>query len=305
MTRILVSDKIDKTSIEEIAALGIELTVEHYPIEILREKIKEYDGIIVRSATKVRKELIDAAMETGRLKLIVRAGVGLDNVDGAYAEAKGITVRNTPDSSKVSVAELAIGHMITIARHLHHANRTMVEGKWLKNDYQGVELEGKTLGLIGFGRIAQATAQKAAALGMKVVYTKRSGKVEGFDQFQYLPKEELLRTADFISLHIPYDKEAGPVIGKAEFEMMKDGVYLINTARGGVVCEEALLEALDSGKVAAAALDVFEEEPVKNERIYQHEKISLSPHIGASTGEAQEKIGKEIVKIVKEFFVKG
>lgn len=302
MAKILVSDKIDQKSLDAISAVGIELTVEHYPLDILKEKIKEYDGIIVRSATKVRKELIDAALETGKLKLIVRAGVGLDNVDVEYAMENGITVRNTPDSSKVSVAELAIGHMFTLARSLHHSNMTMRAGKWLKNDYMGIELEGKTLGLIGFGRIAQTTAEKAAALGMKVIYTNRSGKVEGNDRFQYVTKEELIQTSDFISLHIPFDKEVGPTIGKKEFEMMKDGVYLVNCARGGVVCEKSLLEALDSGKVAAAALDVFEDEPVKNEAIYQHEKISLSPHIGASTEEAQERIGEEIVKIVTEFF---
>ncbi len=302
MPRILVSDAIDKKSLDEISKMGIELTVQHYDIETLKEKIKEYDGIIVRSATKVRKELIDAAMETGQLKLIVRAGVGLDNVDAAYAAEKGITVRNTPDSSKVAVAELAIAQMLTIARKLHQANLTMKEGKWLKNDYQGVQIEGKTLGLIGFGRIAQTMAKKATGLGMKVVYNTRSGKVEGNEAFQYVSKEELLKTSDFISLHIPYDKAAGAVLGEKEFEMMKDGVYLINSARGGVVCEKSLLQALDSGKVAAAALDVFEEEPTKNEAILKHDKIMLSPHIGASTYEAQEAIGEEIVKIVKDFF---
>ncbi len=304
MCKILVNDAIDKKSLEAIAQSGIELTVHHYEVAELKEKIKEHDAIIIRSATKVKKDIIDAAMETGRLKLIVRAGVGLDNVDVDYAEEKGITVRNTPDSSKVSVAELTIGHMLTISRSLHHSNMTMREGKWLKKEYQGIEIEGKTLGLIGFGRIAQTTAQKAAALGMKVIYNKRSGAVSGQDDFQYVNKEELLKRSDFISLHIPYDKEAGPVLGKKEFEMMKDGVFLVNCARGGVVCEKSLLEALDSGKVAAAALDVFEDEPVKNEAIYRHEKISLSPHIGASTEEAQERIGEEIVKIVKSFYGK-
>jgi len=302
MPRILVSDAIDKSSIEEIVKMGIDVTVQHYDIETLKQEIKEYDGIIIRSATKVRKELIDAAMETGKLKLVVRGGVGLDNVDVAYAMENGITVKNTPDSSKVSVAELAIAHMLTIARKLHHANMTMRDGKWLKNDYQGTEIEGKTLGLIGFGRIAQTTAIKAAALGMNVIYTNRSGKVEGMDQLKYVSKEELLKNSDFISLHIPYDKETGAVIGQKEFEMMKDGVFLVNCARGGVVCEKALLEALDNGKVAAAALDVFEDEPTKNEAIYKHDRISLSPHIGASTDEAQEKIGAEIVKIIRDFF---
>ncbi|ABR49726.1 D-isomer specific 2-hydroxyacid dehydrogenase, NAD-binding [Alkaliphilus metalliredigens QYMF] len=302
MPRILVNDKIDQKSLDAISAMGIELTVENYPADELKKQIKEYDGIIVRSATKVTQEIIDEALETGKLRLIIRAGVGLDNIDGAYAMKNGITVRNTPDASKVSVAELTIAHMLMIARKLQQSNVTMRQGKWLKKEYRGVEIEGKTLGLIGFGRIAKIIAQRAAALGMKVVYNTRSGKVQGFDEFKYLSKEDLIQSADFISLHVPHSQEAGAVIAKKEFDMMKDGVYVLNCARGGVICEASLLEALDSGKVAAAALDVFEEEPVKNEAIYLHEKISLSPHIGASTAEAQEGVGKEIVQIIKEFF---
>ncbi|GAB6087564.1 D-2-hydroxyacid dehydrogenase [Alkaliphilus crotonatoxidans] len=302
MCKILVNDAIEKKSLEEIAQIGIELTLHHYEREELMEKIKEFDGIIIRSATRIDKDIIDAALKTGKLKLIVRAGVGLDNVDVDYAVSNGLIVKNTPDSSKISVAELAIGHMITLARSLHHTNRTMQEGKWLKKQYQGIEVEGKTLGIIGFGRIGQTTAQKAAALGMKVIYNDRMRSPNHQGEFEYVTKEELLQRSDFISLHVPFNKEEGPVLAKREFDMMKDGVYLINCARGGVICEKTLLEALDSGKVAGAALDVFEEEPVKNGAIYRHEKISLSPHIGASTEEAQERIGEEIVKIVSSFY---
>lgn len=302
MARILANDAISEKSLATLRDMGMEVTQEHYPIDQLKEQIKEFDALIVRSATKVRRELIDEAVKTGRLKLIVRAGVGLDNIDADYAQEKGIAVQNTPDSSKVSVAELAIGHMFALARSLHHSNLTMRQGKWLKKEYKGVELEGKTLGLIGFGRIAQVTATKAAALGMKVVYYDKLGEIEGFQQFPAVTKDQLLAEADFISLHIPYDKKEGPVLAEREFAMMKDGVFIVNCARGGVVCEDSLLKALDSGKVTAAALDVFEEEPVTNQAVYSHEKLSLSPHIGASTNEAQERIGEEIVKIIEEFF---
>lgn len=302
MAKILVTDGMDKNGVEELKGMGHEVIEKFYEIDELNEIIKDVDAVIIRSATKIRKPTIDAAKETGRLKLIVRAGVGVDNIDVDYAQAHGIVVKNTPNASSAAVAELAIGHMFSIARHIYASNVTMRDGKWLKNDYKGIEIAGKTLGLIGFGRIAIETAKKAEALGMKVIYTNRSGKKDGYDQFMYKPLEELIQEADFISLHIPYDKTKGAVIGTAEFEKMKKGVYIVNCARGGVVDEDALIEALDSGKVAAAALDVFAEEPTKNEKILNHEKISITPHIGASTKEAQARIGQELVKVVKEFF---
>ena len=296
MARILVTDGMEKSAIEALKGKGYEIVEQFYEVEELKEQIKKFDCIVVRSATKVRQPIIDAAMETGQLKLIIRGGVGVDNIDVEYAKSKGITVANTPNASSASVAELAIAHMFNIARYVHIANHTMRLGKWDKKKYEGIELSGKTLGLIGFGRIAKETAKRAKALGMKVVYTNRSGD-QNDGEFKYVPMDELLASADFISLHIPGSKDK-PVIGEAEFGKMKDGVYIVNTARGGVVCEDALINALDSGKVAAAALDVFVEEPTKNERIYTHEKISLTPHIGASTMEAQERIGEEIVQII-------
>lgn len=302
MKRILVTDGMEKSAVDKLRKSGYEIVEQFYEPEELKEQLKNFDAVVVRSATKVRQPIIDSALTTGRLKLIIRGGVGVDNIDVDYARKNGITVANTPNASSASVAELAIGHMFCLARNIYIANHTMREGKWNKKQYEGIELAGKTLGLIGFGRIAKEVAKRAYALGMKVVYTNTSGAKEGFDNYKYMKFDDLLAVSDFISIHIPGSKDKQSVIGEAQFAKMKDGVYIVNTARGGVVCEEALLAALDSGKVAAAALDVFTEEPTKNERIYTHEKISLTPHIGASTKEAQERIGGEIVQIIQNHF---
>ncbi|HBW12963.1 MAG TPA: 3-phosphoglycerate dehydrogenase [Proteiniclasticum sp.] len=302
MIRILAADGMEASAIRTLEESGFEVVNEHYELPELMEKIKEFDVVVVRSATKIREPLIDEALKTGRLKLVIRGGVGVDNIDVKYAEEKGISVRNTPNASSASVAELAIGHMFNIARHIHSANVTMREGKWNKKHYEGIELSGKTLGLIGFGRIAKEVAKRADALGMKVIYTNRSGHKPENDPFRYVTMEELYKEADFISLHMPKLADRPYLIGKEEIEKMKDGVYLVNTARGGLIDEEALCDALDRGKVTAAAVDVFKEEPTKNERIYTHEKISLTPHTGASTVEAQLRIGEEIISIIKTFF---
>lgn len=300
MSIILVNDGMDKKAAQILKDMGHELIEEHYDLEMLKQKIKEVDAIIIRSATKIRKEIIDEALKTEKLKLIIRAGVGVDNIDVSYAVENGITVRNTPNASSRSVAELAIGQMFSIARHTYISNVTMRDGQWNKKQYKGTELLGKTLGLIGFGRIARETAKIAKAIGMDVIYTNRSGAKEGYEDYTYVILDELLQKSDYISLHIPFDKNLGAVIGKPQFDKMKDGVYIINCARGGVVDEKALIDALNSGKVAAASVDVFEQEPTKNEELYKHPKISLTPHIGASTKEAQSRIGQEIVEIIKE-----
>ena len=299
MARILITDGMDKKAAAKLKEMGHELVQEYFEPEALKEQVKDFDAIIVRSATKIRQPIIDAALETNKLQLIIRAGVGVDNIDVEYAIERGIKVHNTPMASSISVAELAIGHMFALARYIYISNVSMRKGEWNKKAYSGIELTGKTLGLIGFGRIAKETAKRAYALGMKVIYTNRSGVKEGYDEYTYVSMEELLKQSDFISLHIPFDSEKGAVISDREFEMMKDGVYLVNCARGGVVCEDALLRALDSGKVAAAAIDVFENEPTKNEKLYRHDRVSLTPHIGASTSEAQARIGEEIVEIIK------
>ncbi len=300
MAKILIADGMDKTAADSLKQMGHQLTEEHFEVEELKNQIKKHDAVVVRSATKITKEIIDAAIETNQLKLIIRAGVGVDNIDVPYAMENGITVNNTPSASSAAVAELAIGHMFVLARYIHMANVTMREGKWNKKQYNGIELAGKTLGLIGFGRIAQETAKRALALGMKVIYTNRSGAKEGFPSCTYAELDDLLAQSDFVSLHIPFDKSQGALIGKKQFDIMKDNSYLVNCARGGVVDEAAMLDALDSGKLAGAAVDVFAEEPTKNERLYTHPKVSLTPHVGASTVEAQERIGDEIVSIIRD-----
>jgi len=300
MVRILVADGMDKKYLEKLKDMGFSIVVKHYEHQELMEKIKEFDILVVRSATKVRKPVIDAACQTGRLKLIIRGGVGLDNIDVEYAKARGIIVKNTPDASSSSVAELVIGHMLNLARFIHNSNITMRQGQWNKKAYEGIEICGKTLGIIGFGRIGRETAKKALALGMKVVYTDIIGEIKEFKEYEYLSLDELLAVSDFISLHVPYNG-GKPLIGREEIAKMKDGAYLINCARGGVVDEDALLEALDSGKLAGAALDVYVDEPAVNCALCNHDKVSCTPHIGASTVEAQERIGKEIVDIILDF----
>ncbi len=302
MKRILAADGIAQGAADALEKLGFDVVHEHYGPDALREMIKEFDVLVVRSATKVRQSLLEEASVSGRLKLIIRAGVGVDNIDVDYAEAKGITVKNTPDASSASVAELVIGHMFSVARHMHIANHTMRLGEWNKKQYKGIELSGKTLGLMGMGRIARETAKRAQALGMKIIYTNRSGHRKENEPYSYVSEDELFAQSDFISLHIPMAQGEGCRIGREQFAKMKDGVYLINTARGGLVDEEALCDALDSGKAAAAALDVFAEEPAVSSRLTSHPAISMTPHIGASTREAQARIGEETVRIISEFF---
>lgn len=302
MYKILVTDGMEKSGIEKLRAKGFEVVEQFYQPEELAEQVKNFDVIVVRSATKVRKPIIDAALQTKRLKLVIRGGVGVDNIDVEYAELNGIKVANTPNASSASVAELTIGHMFALARFINISNVTIRQGQWNKKQYEGIELNGKTLGLIGFGRIAKEVAKRAYALGMKVIYTDIMGAAQGFDQYTCCTLDELFSKSDFISIHIPMPKDGKAVIGEAEFKKMKDGVYLINCARGGVVDEGALISALDSGKVAGAGIDVFAEEPTKNERLYNNSKVSVTPHIGASTMEAQERIGGEIVEIILKHF---
>lgn len=299
MLRILISDGMEKEAVSRLKEMNLDVVEKHYEKEELLEEIKNYDVLIVRSNTKVKKDVIDAACVTGKLKLIIRGGVGLDNIDVAYAMENGIEVKNTPNASSISVAELAIGHMFNLARFIHNSNVTMRQGQWNKKAYEGIEILNKTLGVIGFGRIGKETADKANALGMKVVYTNRRGEIEG-SKYTYLPMDELLRTSDFISIHIPHSGDKA-VIGKREIEIMKDGAYIINCARGGVVDEDALLEALNNNKLAGAAIDVFAEEPTKNNSLLNHDKVSCTPHIGASTKEAQSRIGDEIVEIILNY----
>ncbi|MDU5109330.1 MAG: D-2-hydroxyacid dehydrogenase [Clostridium sp.] len=299
MYRILASDGLQEKAINNLIELGFEVENKHYDKEVLGEVLKDFDALVVRSATKVTKEVIEAT-KGGKLKLVVRAGVGIDNIDVAAVKEAGIEVRNTPNASSDSVAELALAHMFAVARFVGTSNYTMRNGEWNKKKYEGVEIGGKTLGIIGMGRIGRALANKATALGMTVVYNDMFGKQDDL-VYDFLDLNDLLKVSDFISLHVPYDKNAGALIGQEQLNIMKDGSYIINCARGKVVDEAALLEALNSGKIAGAGIDVFEIEPNTNETLVNHPRVSCTPHIGASTLEAQDRIGDEVVSVIKNF----
>lgn len=300
MIRVLTNDGLEAASIEALKKLGVEVVNDHIEQDVLGEKLKDFDAVVIRSATKLTADVFNAE-KGGNLKLAVRAGVGVDNIDIPAGQEVGVTTKNTPTASSNSVAELAIGHMFALARYIAAANVTMRNGEWNKKKYQGVEIAGKTLGIVGMGRIGQALAKKAEALGMKIIYNDLFGKNDKL-AYDFVSLEEVLKTSDFISLHVPYDKKAGSLIGKKELSMMKNTAFLIDCARGKVVEEEALLEALDNGTIAGAGLDVFEEEPTKNTALVNHAKVSVTPHIGASTAEAQTRIGEEVVSTIKEFF---
>lgn len=306
--KILANDGISQSGIKALEAAGFEVSTTTVAQEQLVNFINENKvvGLLVRSATQVRKDIIDNCPS---LKLIGRGGVGMDNIDVAYAKEKGLHVINTPAASSESVAELVFAHLFGGVRFLYDANRNMpLEGdskfKQFKKSYAaGSELRGKTLGVIGFGRIGQATAKIALGIGMKVIYfdpfiESATIEVPFFDgqsvtiAFKSISKEEVLKDADFITVHVPAQKEY--VIGKKEFESMKDGVGIVNAARGGVIDEVALIDALESCKVSFAGLDVFESEPKPEIKILMHPKISLTPHIGAATLEAQDRIGSEL-----------
>ncbi len=307
--KILANDGIDPIGKKILEDAGFTVDTQNIPQDQLATRLNEYDAITVRSATKIRKELIDVCTN---IKLIGRGGVGMDNIDVDYARSKGIAVVNTPAASSQSVAELVFAHLFSGVRFLQEANREMpVKGNSAFNDLKknyakGIELRGKTLGVLGFGRIGRETAKIAIGLGMNVV---------AFDIFEFNPEVELefadeqkmnfkvsavskefvLKNADFITLHVPaIDGKA--VIGAEELAMMKKGAAIVNCARGGVIDEQALITALDSGQLSFAGLDVFENEPTPSSEILSHAKISLSPHIGAATNEAQERIGVELAQ---------
>ena len=315
--KVLANDGLDQSGIDGLQKAGFEVITTKVPQEELINYINENQvrTLLVRSATKVRKDIIDACPS---LKIIGRGGVGMDNIDVEYAREKGINVINTPAASSASVAELVFAHLFSGCRFLTDSNRKMpVEGDSkfaeLKKAYtKGVELRGKTIGIIGFGRIGQEVAKMALGLGMRVLAVdnfaeKVNLKVEFFNgqsvdfEIKTQSKEDVLKEADFVTLHVPAQKEF--VIGQKEFDLMKNGAALVNCARGGVVDEEALLNALDSGKLAFAGLDVFINEPTPAKSILSHPKISLTPHTGASTNEAQDRIGislaEQIISILK------
>ena len=297
--KVLANDGLEISAINEIKKNGIYIETNHLDKEELIENIKNYDVLVVRSNTKVTSDVLEAGAK-GNLKLVIRAGVGIDNIDLDYAKKVGIKVSNTPDASSDSVAELALGHMFSVARYIAVANYTMRNGQWNKKQYKGSEIAGKILGIIGMGRIGKALAGKAEALGMKIIYADVLGKQDNL-AYEFMDLDNLLKVSDYVSLHVPYDKDKGALISSREISMMKEGAVIINCARGKVVDEEALLEGLNSGKLAGAGIDVFEQEPSKNTELIIHERVSVTPHIGASTKEAQERIGKEVAAIVINF----
>ena len=297
MLRILLNDGLDKKAISNLEMLGCDVDTNHYDIEDLKEKIKEVDCIVIRSATKIRRELIDEAIKGGKLKLIIRGGVGLDNIDVQYAEQNGIKVRNTPNASSSSVAEIILAHMFSLARFLNQSNITMKAGLWKKKDYVGIELEGKTLGIIGMGRIGSELAKKCISLGMKIIYFDLMDIKNIDNNYRKVEFDELLRESDFISINISGTKN---IIGSEELKKVKKGAFIINTSRGKALDEEAIITSLNDGTLGGVGLDVFLEEPSKNLELIKHPKVSLTPHIGASTKEAQMKIGEEVINIIKE-----
>jgi D-3-phosphoglycerate dehydrogenase len=314
MKKILANDGIDAVGKKILQDSGFTVITDKVAQDNLADYINSnsIEVLTVRSATKVRKDIIDSCIN---LKLVVRGGVGIDNIDAEYAKEKGLKVANTPAASSDSVAELVIASMFSMCRFLYDSNRKMpisgaLDFNELKKKYSGgKELKGKTLGIIGIGRIGQAVASRALGLGMKVVAhdpfvenTTIKIELDGVGliniPIKTIPLGEVLAFSDYITVHVP----GGSLIDKSEIAQMKNGVCLINTSRGGVINEMALIEGLNSGKIAHAALDVFENEPTPKSELLSHPKISLTPHIGAATDEAQERIGLELANIIVSFF---
>ncbi|WP_087037977.1 D-2-hydroxyacid dehydrogenase [Thermococcus litoralis] len=299
--KVLVAAPLHEKAIEILKNAGLEVVYEEYPDqEKLKELVKDVNAIIVRSKPKVTKEIIDAAPS---LKVIARAGVGLDNIDVEYAKSKGIEIVNAPAASSRSVAELAIALIFNVARKVAFADRKMREGIWAKKQCMGFELEGKTLGVVGFGRIGYTVAKIANAIGMKILLydviknEERAKEVGG----RFVELEELLRNSDVVTIHVPLLESTYHLINEEKLKLMKPTAILINTSRGPIVDTNALVKALQEGWIAGAGLDVFEEEPLpKDHPLTKLDNVVLTPHIGASTVEAQERAGIEVAeKVVK------
>ena len=294
--KVLVSDPIAEQGIEILKNAGFEVVQKTgLSPEELAKVIPDFDGIIIRSATKVTKEVIDAA---NNLKVIGRAGIGLDNVDRDAAKERGVKVVNTPTATSISVAELALGMMFSAARRIPQASVSTKSSKWEKKKFKGFELYGKKLGIIGIGRIGSEMAKRAKALGMEVIaydpYVKTS------DYANIVDLDTLLKESDYISLHIPKTSETEHILDKKAFDKMKEGVVIINCARGGVVDENALYDAINDGKVRIACIDVFESEPAKDNKLFDLEQVIVTPHIGAQTKEGQTRAGTQIAELVRD-----
>jgi D-3-phosphoglycerate dehydrogenase len=308
--KVLICDKTASDALQAMRDAGIEVDnrPDITPEELVRDAA-QYGGMVVRSRTKITKEVIDAGTN---LKIVVRGGVGLDNIDVKYAESKGVIVRNTPKASSNSVAELALGYMLALARRIPQAAMSMTAGEWKKKQLEGTEIAGKTLGLVGFGNIGSLLGKKAAALGMDVIFYDVITPPDPGPAKQ-VSLDEVLTSSDFISLHVPKIPATTNLINAETIAKMKKGVYLINCARGGIVDEEALYDALLSGQVAGAALDVYVDEKVNpgNPKLFELKDkngfnlVIGSPHIGASTVEGQDRVGGEVAEILIDFHKKS
>lgn len=296
--KVLVCDSISPKAVERMRKACIEVDVnDKITPEELLQVIGNYDGMVVRSRTKVRKPVLDAA---ANLKVIVRGGVGVDNIDVDYAQAKGVKIMNTPGASTHAVAELTIAYLFALARPIVQATISLREGLWEKSKFEGIEVAGKVLGIIGMGRIGMAVAQRAAALGMVVLgYDSRTVGPAPFMQMVEL--DELLAKSDFLSLHIPLTEASRHMINAEFIAKMKKGVRIVDCARGGVIDEDALYDAIVAGHVAGAALDVFENEPLTDRKLFELPQVIGSPHIGASTKEATARIGDEVADLLIAF----
>jgi len=289
--KILITDKTENDVIQQLKAAGHDVTFNEMDPPTLLKEISHYDGLMVRSRTKVTADVINAGV-TGNLKVIGRAGIGVDNIDLPTASKHKVKVVNAPSGTTESVAELAIGHMIAASRSIPQADHSMKQGLWEKKAFKGVELCGKTLGIIGIGRIGTELGKRALAFNMKVLAYDKYVTKSPHPKFALVSLEKLLKESDYISLHIPFVKEEGAVIKEQQFELMKNGVIIVNCARGGVIDEPALVKYLNSGKVRAAGLDVYAAEPPVYEDLVNHPKVVCTPHIGASTTEGQLRAGK-------------
>ena len=305
MPKVLISDKMDALARETFEKRGVEVDVKTglSPEELINI-IGDYDGLAVRSSTTVTPEIMDAAKN---MKVIGRAGIGVDNIDVKAATGKGVIVMNTPFGNSITTAEHAIAMMFSLAREIPQANASTHAGKWEKSKFMGVELYGKTLGVIGCGNIGSIVANRALGLKMNVIafdpfLTEERAKQMNVKKVEL---DELIAKADFITLHVPKTDKTAGMLGKSQFEKMKDGVRIINCARGGLIDEAALKDALDNGKVAGAALDVFEVEPAKDNILFGHEKVICTPHLGASTSEAQVNVAIQVAEQMSDYLLTG
>jgi D-3-phosphoglycerate dehydrogenase / 2-oxoglutarate reductase len=295
MFKILCNDGLEEDIVKKLS-MRHEVILNHYPKDELNKMIKDIDILVIRSKTKVDKELVDHALKTKKLKLIIRAGVGLDNIDFDYCLKHGIKVHNTPKASTQVVAELTLSFMLALSRRITYANQTMKDMTWEKNTLVGSELYGKTLGIIGFGRIGQKVAYMASIFDMHIIYYDVMKHDSPYEQVSL---DDLYQQSDYITLHAPSQDK--PFIDFDTLKLLKKGCHIINTSRGSAINEEALMSGLDQGIIKSAALDVYQVEPNNNEKLTTYQQVILTPHIGANTNEASKRIALEVYEIIKKY----